>query len=556
MRKTLLIALLAAAGMAFQGQTSPAYGQDGLWIRYDNRFTANRKLLSLDGYDSLEFRASRTMPVVRCYTTSQEKGYFDYYLSSIVSKQPGTLMFRDPGRIVYQPSEFSTMDFTDADSKWSFTRSKESEHFIVFWAKEFGDNPKSGKVPSNLRVDIDDLLDKAERFYNTNVETLKMVETGKDSSQLDRYKIEIYLLYQTEWLATGSGYDDKIGALWVNPSTCQPVGSTIGHEIGHSFQYQTYCDNVLRGRANDHKSGFRYGLPGSNGGNGFWEQCAQWQSFQDYPDEALTTWHFAYWKANHHRHFENEWQRYASYWLHYYLTDRSGMGTIGKIWNESRYPEDALMAYMRLFCNDDYPTLRSLLFDYAQRCVTFDFKAVRSKVTNQYDTYTTSLLDAGEGWHQVSYSNCPAPTGFNVVPLTVPSAGTKVTVHVEGLPVGSALLAADPGIQIDGNNKAVDTVKVYNTTDMKGKEGWACGFVALTTGGNRIYGDACYISATNGSDGSLTGNAEFTVPENTQRLWLVVQGSPTTYRFSPWDDKESTDDQLPYRFKIEGTTVK
>lgn len=76
------------------------------------------------------------------------------------------------------------------------------------------------------------------------------------------------------------------------------------------------------------------------------------------------------------------------------------MGTIGKIWNESRYPEDALMAYMRLFCNDDYPTLRSLLFDYAQRCVTFDFKAVRSKVTNQYDTYTTSLLDAGEGWHR------------------------------------------------------------------------------------------------------------------------------------------------------------
>ena len=28
-------------------------------------------------------------------------------------------------------------------------------------------------------------------------------------------------------------YDDVIGALWVNPSTCQPVGATIGHEIGH-----------------------------------------------------------------------------------------------------------------------------------------------------------------------------------------------------------------------------------------------------------------------------------------------------------------------------------
>ncbi len=28
--------------------------------------------------------------------------------------------------------------------------------------------------------------------------------------------MQIYLLYQTDWLAAGSGYDDKIGALWVN----------------------------------------------------------------------------------------------------------------------------------------------------------------------------------------------------------------------------------------------------------------------------------------------------------------------------------------------------
>lgn len=550
--RSVLTYVFAAMTLA---TTASAQTQDSLWIRYDDRFTPNRRLLSLAGCDSMEFRASRTAPVVRCYTQSQARGYFDYYLTSIIAKQPGTLMFRNPGRIVYKPSEFSSMDFMDDDSKWSFKRSKESEHFIVFWEKGFGDNPQSGKVPSGLRVDIDDLLAKAERFYTTNVETLGMVETGSGRSQLDRYKMEIYLLYQTDWLATGSGYDDKVGALWVNPSTCQPVGSTIGHEIGHSFQYQTYCDNVLRGRANDHKTGFRYGLPGSNGGNGFWEQCAQWQSFQDYPDEALTTWHFAYWKANHHRHFENEWQRYASYWLHYYLTDRSGMTTIGRLWNESAYPEDALMAYTRLFCDGDYATTRRLLFDYAQRCVTFDFKAVRSKVTNQYDTYTTSFLDDGNGWLQVTYANCPAPTGFNAVPLTVPQAGTKVTARVEGLPVGSSLLASDPGIQIDGNGKSVDTVAVYNTTDIKGNEGWACGFVALKSGGERVYGDACFISATDG-DGSLTGEVVFTVPENTLRLWLVVQGSPTVYRFSPWDDREATDDQLPYRLQLDGTSVK
>lgn len=555
MRKALLCALLALAGTALPGAATHAQAQDSLWIRYDDRFTPNRRLLALGDYDSLEFRASRTMPVVRCYTQSLAKGYYDYYLTTILAKQPGTLMFRDPGRIVYKPAELSGIDFMDADSKWSFKRSRESEHFIVFWEKGFGDNPNSGKVPAGLRVDIDDLLDKAERFYTTNVERLGMVETGNGRSQLDRYKMEIYLLYQTDWLATGSGYDDKVGALWVNPSTCQPVGSTIGHEIGHSFQYQTYCDNVFRGRPNDHRSGFRYGLPGSNGGNGFWEQCAQWQSFQDYPGEALTTWHFAYWKAHHHRHFENEWQRYASYWLHYYLTDRSGLTAIGRLWNESRYPEDALMAYTRLFCGDDYAVTRRLLFDYAQRCVTFDFKAVRANVTNQYDSYTTTLLDTGDGWLQVAYAHCPAPTGFNAVPLTVPAAGTVVRARVEGLPVGSALAAADPGIQIDGDGKQVATVTAYNTTDMKGSEGWACGFVALKSGGERVYGDARFISAADG-DGSLAGEVALTVPEGTQRLWLVVQGSPTVYRFSPWDDREATDDQLPYRIRLEGTAAK
>ena len=124
------------------------------------------------------------------------------------------------------------------DSYYSWHRMKQSEHFFVFWSPEFGDDPNAESVDAKMRVDIDDLLAKAEHFYDTNVKTLGMAKVGQGKSMLDNYKMQIYLIYQDEWLATGSGYDDKIGALWVNPSTCQPVGSTIGHEIGHSFQYQ------------------------------------------------------------------------------------------------------------------------------------------------------------------------------------------------------------------------------------------------------------------------------------------------------------------------------
>ena len=170
----------------------------------------------------------------------------------------------------YKPYEFSDMDMFQSSSKWSWHRYKQSEHFFVFWEAAFGSDPNSSSVPSDLRVDIDDLLAKAEQFYQTNIVSTQFCTVGQGKSYLDKYKMEIYLLYQTEWLATGSGYDNVIGALWVNPTTCQPVGSTIGHEIGHSFQYQVYCDQILTGETGeyDFKSGFRYGYDGSSGGNG------------------------------------------------------------------------------------------------------------------------------------------------------------------------------------------------------------------------------------------------------------------------------------------------
>lgn len=98
----------------------------------------------------------------------------------------------------YKPAEFEGMDMLRSDAKWSWFRSKQSEHFFVFWEAGFGDDPNAETVPANLRVDIDDLLEKAELFYRTNVEKLKFAETGQGKSFLDRYKMEIYLLYQEE----------------------------------------------------------------------------------------------------------------------------------------------------------------------------------------------------------------------------------------------------------------------------------------------------------------------------------------------------------------------
>lgn len=573
-RILLAISLLLAAV-----QTLPA--QDSLYVQWADRFKENRLLFSTATLDSIEFFARSTMPIIRRYSTQFTSGYSDYRVNGLVNNDGtsnGTVCFGDPGCILWKPTNSDLSynnDYTVESNRWTFKRSKESEHFVVFWDRMFGDNPNASTVPSSYRVDIDDLLKKAEKFYTTNINRLGMVVVGQEAthkSRLNHYKMSIYLLYPgthdgstiDSWVATGAGNDNTIGTLWITPATCQPAGSTIAHEIGHSFQYQTYCDNIINGKANDMHSGFRYGYPGSNGGCGFWEQCAQWVAHEDYPAETVSDYNFVNWVNHHHRHFENEFQRYASYWEQYLWTEHYGSTALGRIWNESYYPEDANQAYMRIFLDNNYDTLRAQLFEYAQKSVTMDFDHTRAYAGNRtwnwiqpaYDAFTVTLYDTLDGWKQIGYEQCVQPTGFNIIPLNVVKGGTEVTLSLRGVDAGSVLPSADPGNQVNADGKTVATVSRYNVTDVSGHEGWAIGFVALCSN-RRVYSPATMISNTDGSAASaLSGTATFTVPEGTIRLWAVVQGSPTEYRRCPWDDKEATDDQLPYQVKITGTTLK
>ena len=447
----------------------------------------------------------------------------------------------------YKPSDFKNMDMFSESSKYSFTRYKQSKHFFVFWEPGFGSDPNSKSVPQNLRVDIDDLLEKAEKFYEIYVTKDNFSTIGQGFSYLDKYKIEIYLLYQTEWLATGAGYDNIIGALWINPSTCQPVGPTIAHEIGHTFQYQVYCDQILRGETDSwaFKSGFRYGYKDSNGGCGFWEQTAQWQSYQIYPDEMFTSYNFVVWTQHHHRHFEHEMFRYASYWLHLYWEEKYGAEAIGTIWQKSKYPDDAIQTYMKVYNDNNYEKQREELFDYAMKIATYDLDRIRS-YSNQYvgEYYTTFYEN--NGYYQIAYANCPGATGFNVIPLMIPGGDRIISVEFVGLEPGSPLSSEDPGEWRTLIDKVGGTVRNYNDVNI-GNVGWRYGFVSMNSDGSRTYSDTF-------SDPK--GIAIFSVPENAERLFMVVQGSPDVYLQQPWDDNELTDAQFPYKIKLTNTSLK
>ncbi|WP_257666382.1 DUF4859 domain-containing protein [Parapedobacter tibetensis] len=417
---------------------------------------------------------------------------------------------------IYIPQEFQNMDFDDSTSIWSYHRSRQSDHFIVFWGAGYGNHdPNTEGVPSAYRVDIDDLLEKAEGFYALNVDTLKFAERGVGQSKLDQYKMMIFLHYTTEWMAFGAGYDDVIGALWISPNTAQPVGATIAHEIGHSFQYQVRCD---LGSAH----GFRYGF-GGNGGNGFWEQTAQWQAYQSYPQENFASHHFSVYTQNCHRHQIHEWYRYANYFIHHYWADKHGIDIVGRIWREAQQPEDPMQAYMRI-TGISNAQLNDEIYDAASKLATWDLDAIRSIGQNYIGVHTYKFDALTDGSLRVTYDRCPGTTGYNVIPLEVPAAGTEVSIAFTGLV-----------------NEAG-----FNPISNPSRAGWRHGYIALLENGTRVYGNM--MSGTN-------NNVPFTVPQNCSKLWFIVTGAPTTYAPHPWDDDETNDEQWPYKIKVTNTNV-
>lgn len=441
---------------------------------------------------------------------------------------------------IYMGSEFNTVgrnwnrsntfhDPLESSSFYSFVRSKQSEHFIIFWDPDYGAETPS-EAASPYHVDLDSFLDWCEQIYKYYIDVLKFAHfTDAEKSYLDKYKFQIYLWHQTEWAAYGSGPDDNItGCLWINPEAANSR-STVAHEIGHSFQYQVACDLKLNGLISDiYAASFRYN---TGQASTFWEQCAQWNAALMCPEEALNDYYFSNFCDEANRHFLHEAMRYGSYYLQYYWAEKRGIDAVASVWHEARQPNDALQTYMKVYGIDN-DQLNDEIYDYASHAVTWDIDRLREDGVNHLNAFRWNASKDADGYWMSDTSDCLEATGFNVIRLGSFKKGETVKAEFVGLPDA-------PG---------------YNTVAPDAsKAGWKIGFVALGSDkSTRTYSEApAYATAATGNKATV----EFTVPRDVLYLYAVVTCAPTTYMTHLWDDNNANDVHWPYKVRFTGADV-
>ncbi len=456
---------------------------------------------------------------------------------------------------------------SDPDNKytWSKSRSVESDNVIIFWDKGWG-NTKPHELPKSnfFYVDIPYLLQQCESFFDLEINQLGFV--NPETSNLSKYKVMVLMNHTTEWTCFGGGYDFQVSALWLNPSTCKPVEFAVAHEVGHSFHYMCYAEHSGHTDSNTDNTGFHLAC---GNGQAIWEQTAQWQASQSFPELMYSESYGPYVPIFRHSHnyaFSHEWHRYQSYWFHYYLCERyNDITTVAQVWNtpmtgqQQGHATDFNQALMKLK-NLSVRDLYQLYFDYACRCVTWDIQACqpyRDPYIGNFE-YRCVLLE--DGGYQVALASCPQGTGFNVIPLQVPSAGTQVTTHLTGLAVGSTLLDEDPGEFYNGNSvyeklpADANGLRHYVNGGTRSARGFRMGYVALMQDGTRQYfsEDSVYCQ---GTKNGVMEDYSFVVPEGVSRLWLVVSPALKSYVKHSWDDTIDKDDMWPYSFSLEGTDI-
>ncbi|WP_163709333.1 DUF6055 domain-containing protein [Mangrovibacterium lignilyticum] len=400
-------------------------------------------------------------------------------------------------------------DYNDSTSRFNFYRMKETENLVAFWESGFGKAPSNTSDPK-FRFDLDDLIAESEKMFQFFRDSLKFVEQGH--SLTDKYRMNFYVFYNEDGTVYGGGADDSIGVMWLSPGRIQdkPYGA-MAHEMGHAFQYMVSADGHW---------GFTSSPEGSKGQSIF-EMTSQYMLWHYYPDwMRFENYHLKIFMHNTHKAFLHEDNMYCSPYVLEYWSEKHGIDFIAKLWRKAKEGEDAIMTYKRI-TGIDQSAFNDEMLDAYLHFMTWDMNRIRKVASNFANQHTTKMEIDGDGWYKISADKCPQNYGYNGIQLEVPAGGTEIKLDFKGI-------AGAEGYHAVNTDRA----------------GWRYGFVAEKSNGERIYSDT---SSQN------NGQAKFTVPENTQWLWLVVVGAPTQHWEHIFDGDPDNDEQWPYEIKLDGT---
>ncbi|HPN47628.1 MAG TPA: DUF6055 domain-containing protein, partial [Bacteroidales bacterium] len=334
------------------------------------------------------------------------KGYLTGLLTSLllsVSLNTGSQNLVPPGKKIYIPKEFREMDFNDPASRYSYHRMAYSDNIVVFWEAGFG--PDLGNPPElngkDMRVDLENVLNKAESFYRYFRDTLHFL---KGESKADVYRMMLMINYSEDGTAYGGAYDNEIGALWVTPFRLKdPKCNVIAHELGHSFQAQIGADGHLNLK-----------------GGPIWEMTSQWMLFNVNPHWMTDeNYHLVDYLKKTHLAFMHPQNMYHSPYVLEFWSDKHGPEIIASIWNDAVKGEDAVTAYKRL-SGIDQETFNAEMFEAAQKFMTWDFDRIRTYAKPYANMHYSKIKQDAEGWYAIAEENCPQHYGYNGIRLDVP----------------------------------------------------------------------------------------------------------------------------------------
>lgn len=514
-RKTISLILCALCA------TAALQAQEKMWIRYDDRFKANGEI-SLENVDSIEFKNNN----MKLYNATTSLGYSTKNYSGLIPTDAADMVFADPGRYLLKPNTYSGTNYLNekATEGYNFAHSLESEHYAVFWDVRYGDDPKKIQYPGDGNVaNANTILSICERCWDKYVE-LGFMKPGESTT--DKWKIQLYVPYQSDWRADASGTDGvnggKTGIGHFNPWAANARGGhTVAHEVGHTFQYLVHADVAW-----DHGFDYGYGTNAS-GGNGWWESCADWQAYKVFPERQFTDGeYFEAYLGKTHLNFMHEDMRYDNCFFQDWWCEKHGTDFIGRIWRESQRPEDPIEAYMRI-CGLTLEEFTQEQFEGCMHMATFDIDAVRTRAaskvnTNPFPMPLTKVSGTTATW-QVQANRCPQNFGYNVVNMTGATAGREIKATFKGI-------IGEEGYRII----------------RKVSGGWRFGFVALKTDGERVYSE---VQKATYQEPEAT--VTMTVPSGIKKIYFVVMGAPSNYWRHPWDDDSSNDEQWPYQVTFE-----